>query len=315
MTYYIITNMSNKIKTKKSNDYNNELQNVFNLMSINGKYNIVGSASLKSIYYSSDYDLNEKDKINGSDGFTQVYNIFKKKFEMAKQNPNIYITDFKNGVDNKNEPIRWSYDDIMNKKDEFIKALKQKSKIKLDIIYLLNGVFVEISEVYFLDIDHHKTYDDNELDLENLKKQLIESMKECIQDGLYFKALKRLFSICNIENIPVSHLVDFFNGQYGILYKANSDLNILLTLIQNKFRTPPIDEIKNNLQIIKQTLSIQEKTKKDISTIIDDICKVKKLDQMYVYIEKLSTYISRVFNREAKIVFESYYDKLKIRIM
>ena len=49
---------------------------------------------------------------------------------MAKQNPNIYITDFKNGVDNKNEPIRWSYDDIMNKKDEFIKALKQKSKIK-----------------------------------------------------------------------------------------------------------------------------------------------------------------------------------------
>ena len=64
MTYYIITNMSNKIKTKNLNDYNNELQNVFNLMSINGKYNIFGSASLKSIYYSSDYDLNEKNKIN-----------------------------------------------------------------------------------------------------------------------------------------------------------------------------------------------------------------------------------------------------------
>ena len=48
-----------------------------------------------------------------------------------------------------------------------------------------------------------------------------------------------------------------------------------MTLIQNQFRTPQIDEIKNNLQIIKQTLSIQEKTKKDISTIIDDICKVK----------------------------------------
>ena len=309
--------MSNTIKTKKSNDYNNELQNVFNLMSIKGKYNIVGSAALKSIYYNSDYDLNEKDKINGSDGFTQVYNIFKKKFEIAKSNKNIYITDFKCGVDiNNNEPIRWTYDDIMKKRDKFIKVLKTKSMIKLDIIYLLNGSFVEISEIYFLDIDHHKTYDDSELNTENLKKQLIKSMKECAQEGLYFKALKRLFSICNIDKIPVlDGIVGFFNGQYGILYKANSDLKVLMTLIENKFRKPPIDEIKNNLQIIKQTLSIQEQTKKNVSKIIDDICKVKNLHEMYIYIEKLSTYLSRIFNREAKIVFESYFDKLKKRIM
>ena len=88
-----------------------------------------------------------------------------------------------------------------------------------------------------------------------------------------------------------------------------------MTLIENKFRKPPIDEIKNNLQIIKQTLSIQEQTKKNVSKIIDDICKVKNLHEMYIYIEKLSTYLSRIFNREAKIVFESYFDKLKKRIM
>ena len=50
MTYYIISNMSINIITKRSHDYNNELQNVFNLMSNNGEYNIVGSVSLKLIY-------------------------------------------------------------------------------------------------------------------------------------------------------------------------------------------------------------------------------------------------------------------------
>jgi hypothetical protein len=36
---------------KKRNDFNNSLVKVFDLMSIHGKYNIVGSASLKGIYY------------------------------------------------------------------------------------------------------------------------------------------------------------------------------------------------------------------------------------------------------------------------
>ena len=35
-------------------------------------------------------------------------------------------------------------------KKSFEDCLKDKSMIKLDLVYLLNGVFVEISEVYFL---------------------------------------------------------------------------------------------------------------------------------------------------------------------
>ena len=42
----------------------------------------------------------------------------------------------------------------MNKKDEFIKALKQKSKIKLDIIYSLNGQY----GIYFFLMDNMVFY-------------------------------------------------------------------------------------------------------------------------------------------------------------
>ena len=276
-------------------------------MSIRGKYNIVGSASIKGILYNSDYDLNEMDHIKGQDAYDKVYEIFKHKFQLAKSNSNIYISDFKCGNDPDGQPLKWTYNDLINKKQQFIEALKTKSMIKLDIIYLLNGVYVEITEVYFLDIGTHTTYNNTELDPNKIKSELLKAMTECIKEGLYFKALKRLFSYHNINRKPDQRLINFFNGPSGILYKANADLNVLLTLITNKFRKPPIDTIKNNLQIIKQNLSIQDETKQNVSRILDDMCKLKKLDEIYIYIEKLAKYISRLFNSDAKTLYDKYY--------
>ena len=297
------------MQTKSNNDFNNNLVDVFNLLSIKGKYRVIGSSSLKEILYNSDYDLNEMDHIKGPDAFTKVYEIFKHKFKIAKSNKNIYISDFKCGINN-DQPIRWSYNDMMTKKQQFIQALKTKSMIKLDIIYLLNGIYVEITEVYFLDIGNHTTYENKELDSSTIKTGLIESLNECLKDGLYFKALKRLFSLKNINGKKDTRLINFFNCQSGILYKANADLNVLMALITNNFRKPPIDTIKNNLQIIKQNLSIQIETRENVSLLIDDICKLNKLDEMHIYIEKLSVYLSKIFNRDAKTLYEKYYKNM-----
>ena len=297
------------MQTKSNNDFNNNLVDVFNLLSIKGKYRVIGSSSLKEILYNSDYDLNEMDHIKGPDAFTKVYEIFKHKFKIAKSNKNIYISDFKCGINN-DQPIRWSYNDMMTKKQQFIDALKTKSMIKLDIIYLLNGIYVEITEVYFLDIGNHTTYENKELDSSTIKTGLIESLNECLKDGLYFKALKRLFSLKNINGKKDTRLINFFNCQSGILYKANADLNVLMALITNNFRKPPIDTIKNNLQIIKQNLSIQIETRENVSLLIDDICKLNKLDEMHIYIEKLSVYLSKIFNRDAKTLYEKYYKNM-----
>jgi len=297
------------MQTKSKNDYDQNLQKVFNLMSIKGAYNIVGSASLKGILYNADYDLNEMDHIKGQGAFDKVYEIFKHKFQLAKSNPNIYITDFKCGVDSHGQPIKWTYDDLIKKKAQFIQALQTKSMIKLDIIYLINGTYVEITEVYFLDIGSHTTYNDTELDSTTIKSELLKAKTECVKEGLYFKALKRLFSYKNINGKSDQRLINFFNSPNGILYKANADLNVLLLLIDNKFRKPPIDTIKNNLQIIKQNLSIQNETKENVSRILDDICRLKKLDEMHIYIDKLSKYLSRLFNTDAKTLYETYYKK------
>jgi len=296
--------VSDQIKTK--DDFNNKLQDVFSLMSIDGKYNIVGSASLKNILYASDIDLNEKSKITGKNPFEHVYDIFLNKFKKAKANPNIFIIDFKAGLDDNNtESIKWSYKKLLNEKQLFIQSIQKKSMIKLDVIYLLNGIFVDITEVYFLEIGNFKTYDDKELNSKTVLSELKKSFDECIKEGMYFKALKRLNSIMNMTNKNTDKLTAFFNSQSGILYKCYSDLHILLTLINNTFRKPKIEDIRNNLQIIKQMLSIQTETKENVSQIIDDICKKKKLNEMFIYIDKLCVYLAKLFNRDAKAIISS----------
>ena len=295
---------------KHKQDFNNNLLNTFNILSISGNYNIVGSSSLKSIYYNSDIDLNEHDRFNS---YKNVYEKFKYIFQTCKENPNLFITDFKCGLNNKNEPFRWTYKDIMKGyigKKSFEDCLKDKSMIKLDLVYLLNGVFVEISEVYFFKIQNHTNYYDDAFNTNSIKTSIQNEIHELLKNGKYFKALKRMFSILNIKKSKkpiVNKLISFFNSQTGILYKANSDLNILLTLIDNKFRKPNIDDIKNNLQVIKQNLSIQTQTHKNCSIIIDDICKQNNMNNMKIYIYKLCEYLQRVFNRDAKSFLELNY--------
>ncbi len=56
-------------------------------------------------------------------------------------------------------------DDIMKCSSQgisFIEALKMKSTIKLDIGYLLNGIFTEITEVYFIKFATYQNYDSKE---------------------------------------------------------------------------------------------------------------------------------------------------------
>jgi len=295
---------------KNNEDFNNNLLNVFNLMTISGNYNIVGSASLKKIYYNSDIDLNEVDDLKS---YKKVYEKFKEIFKVCKENNNFFITDFKCGIDEKNEPIRWTYKDIMNgyiNNKSFEDCLKQKSMIKLDIVYLLNGSFIEITEVYFLKIGNHTNYNENELNSEEITKNLQNELKELIDEKQYFKALKRIFSILLIDeknNTLQNKLINFFNSENGILYKANADLKILINVIENNFKKPNINDIKNNLQVIKQNLSIQTETHKNCSKIIDDICKIKNIIHMRIYIYKLSEYLQKVYNREAKTFLELNY--------
>jgi hypothetical protein len=133
--------------------YNNNIKKIVKLMSMESKVNIVGSAKIKRNIYAADYDSFEIVKGKNEN---MIYNHFKSVFEIIRNSENTIITDFKLGENSKGEPLRWTYEEIKRKNNNgitFEDALKQKSIIKMDIVTLLNGRFIEISEVYNIYID------------------------------------------------------------------------------------------------------------------------------------------------------------------
>ena len=176
--------------------YNKNITKNAKIMSLESKVNIVGSAKVKRSIYYSDYD--SFSTIKGKNE-NMIYNHFKSVFEIIKYSDNTIITDFKMG-EFRGKPLRWDYEAIKRRDNNgitFEQALKQKKMIKMDVVTLLNGRFIEITEVYNIFIDGESNFDYSK---ENVRKELTDDMLKQIQDGNYMKALKRRYSLLNLDN-------------------------------------------------------------------------------------------------------------------
>ena len=91
--------------------YHNTVNKIGNILSLESKINIVGSAGIKRSIYYSDYDLFKSIK---NKSVTVIHNHFKSIFEIIKRMPKTIITDFKLGVDSRGDSLRWSYNNVMN---------------------------------------------------------------------------------------------------------------------------------------------------------------------------------------------------------
>lgn len=296
---------------RKINDFNNKISSIFNLLTITGKYKVIGSSSVKSILYNSDYDLDEliKSSKNPDNYFKHLYKLFKEKFQIAKKDPSIFITDFKCG-EYSGETIRWSYNDMMKgyiltpvgEKISFIDALKQKSTIKLDIIALINGSFTEFSENYFIKIGNVSNFYPDEINKKNILESIKQSYNDYISEENYLKALKRAYAYKSITGDSkykkqLITLIEFFNSPVGILNKAVSDLNVLILLLEQKFRKVQLLDIKNNLQIIKQNLSYAFNIDLNgISAKIDHISSLNNAVSISKELIKIRDYLFNIIN-------------------
>ena len=82
------------------------------------------------------------------------------------------------GENSKGEPLRQDYMAMKRKENNgitFDDAIKQKSIIKMDILTLLNGWFIEITEVYNIYIDGESNSD---YSIDNVRKELTDDIKK-----------------------------------------------------------------------------------------------------------------------------------------
>ncbi len=156
----------NTLKEKNRISFSNALKNVFSLVSFNGNYNISGSGNLRSILYPSDYDLFEEiiEKKSKEEALKEITKKFQEKFKLIKQNKNIYLIDFKCGIDKLlffdkydnlnlyNEYLKRIYKEklITSNQYNILRKLKNPSEIKEETrkLYILRWTEDEVIQGY-----------------------------------------------------------------------------------------------------------------------------------------------------------------------
>lgn len=205
--------------------------------------------------------------------------------------------------------LRWTPDDVAEGRIRLIDGshrtlhdcLMDKTTAKVDLIIKVGNQFAEMSENYYIRADGEKNYD-----TELSKPQQEKSLEEDIQYYAKidrFKALKRIFSLYQLEgarkhSTEIKQLVQFFNGQVGYLNKIKCELGILIQLLDNTFRDVEWDDVRANLQFIKEQISqiYEVPMGEGIFQQIDN-CTANTVKSVLV---TLQDYFSKKINQESK---------------
>lgn len=295
------------MKKHQLNNYNNNLINTFNKISIGQKFKIIGSSALKNNRYFNDYDIDDYFQGN-KPALTKITTHFKNLFKNSYKNPDGWIIDLKVGIDpNYNEDedgykLRWTKKDINNgykilkdgQKKYFKDCILDKSMFKLDYILLLNGQFVEISEKYIIKIGN----ENNIVQSRDIKEELKNEIKKYKSENK-FKALKREFSLLQLEGKnqkKIKMYEDIFNSDLAYMNNIINQLKTISLMLEQDFRKVDLNDIYNNLQILKQNLSFFN-TKK-LSDDIDSLCNIKNKKTLYNSLEKIINYLQNYLNKE-----------------
>jgi len=269
------------LSVKDSKDYSKKERDVFAFLSLHGTQRVVGTASVKEIEYASDYDLMEYVSFGRDlEMYEMILDMFREKFRKAYKSKSIWITDFKCGILPGGKPIRWDrqsiedgYMVIEDRRVNFVDCLQQKSIIKLDVISLIDKLFHEFSEIYFINFGDFKVYNPITTRKENIETSLLLDVQHYAGEGNYYKALKRLFAYFRIsgkEPQLVKTFVDFFNSPVGELSSYKSDLELISIILNQKFRPAKQSDIIYNLKYIEKKINPQFKP------LVSGILKHKK---------------------------------------
>ena len=298
-------------------EYDKGLRQIFNLLTVRGDYQVIGSGAIEEIKYGSDYDLQEFVKEGDYRKSTaHLLDLFQKKYRMAEADPDVFILDFKCGVDDEGNPIRWDKNSIKKgfqkvdgRKITFQECLLMKSTVKMDITALVDGVFIEFSDNYYITLRDFNTFTAVAKSHEDILYSLQHESATKYRAGDYWKASKRIFAFLKSKGGQVrliKTLVKYFNSTTGLLSKNRSELDIIALIITNKFRKPKKEDVVRNLQIVRQDLAkIHGFKLNEIENKIDAICRLP-LPKMTKPLEAVIHDVKALVNADTKAFLDKH---------
>jgi len=298
----------------QNNDYlDKNLVKIFHILSIyHHQSQLIGSAGIRNMLYVNDYDLNENFKTKDTDTVLQeLYQDFLNIFEKAKKK-DYYVMDLKTGEDSEGEALRWNYNDmktrykvVKNKKYTFKECLLMDATIKIDIVYLLNNIFTDITNNYFISINKRKIIPVMKVnqEIDALKADYIEYKNE----KNYFKALKRLFSIEKLENNVNREILTIFNSNIGRLYKGISNLNLIIEMLEKT--NVSMEIIKINIENTKMFIS--NVVEINVDWVLDDLYSLDNVISRKIMVRKLEKIVEDALVELNQYIVKHYKNLLK----
>jgi hypothetical protein len=200
---------------------------------------------------------------------------------------------------------------VDGRKVTFQECLLMKSTIKMDITALIDGVFIEFSDNYYITIKDFNTFTAVAKSHEDILYSLQHEAEVKFHHGDYWKAMKRIFAYLKSKGGHVrlvKLLVKYFNSVTGLLSKNRSELDIIALIITNKFRKPKREDVVRNLQIVRHDLAkIHGFKLNDIEKRIDEICKLP-LPKMSKPLESVIADVKAIVNADAKLFLDKHQE-------
>ena len=276
--------MTYLLEKKPNNNYKFNIIKNIELISFNNLTpSILGSSSLKSSLYNSDYDLFSRIKYNSfSEAKEKIPYYFKKIVERLNSNPKIFFMDFKAGFDPK------LYQTLNNIKN--IKLFYKKNKR-----YLTEEQNKEINKINNLDElkEYTRSIYTLRWSIDNLKKGykiLSKNRKISFIEAItgYKSVIKiDILSFIDSELVEMSNLFEFYIGNESL--NISKDSNILIGIkedIKNYWEdnkkikalkrlfsiakiTKQYKLVKQLIKIFNSNLGLLYKTNNDLKNIID----------------------------------------------
>lgn len=226
---------------------------------------LLGTAGLQSQLYPSDLDL--FCLIQSRENHKSVnYNIRKILYNTTL-NDNMYFIESKNQFKNGEKEKFYKINDY-----KLSRPIPELDYIKLDFVIFYDYNFMELSIIYSFNLVNDMVY---------FIEELKADKKELYDNGMYYKALKRLFALYKLKNTNIEILVDltkFFNSDIGLLYQQNSRLKAIKLMLEH---------YKDNFEVMKKVkISLRDmKLKDDVN--IDDVIKendkiINEVAQQYI---------------------------------
>ena len=268
---------------------------------------IMGSARYLYYNYPSDIDLWSliHESKNREEFRSEAVRIFQSMIKELSELNNIYILDFKIELKNGNK-LRWSPEEILDGKLGKIKladVVLDNGMIKIDIIFYHNSLFTEFSNIFTI---MDKNY------VPKTSAEIVDMIKgdirDLIKNGNYFKSLKRIYSIAQIEHSEplIKKIFPFINGPCGKLGQIRSYLESI-TLLFTKYRDEDlIQKVYSSVALLKsmcvfkkEDLTLPPKIFEKFEAIIAS----KGIPAITLRTNKLIDEINKVLQKEAKAFY------------